>query len=265
MFKVFLFRSAVVLAAMMPLANPALATQINHGATSITMDFVTVGDPGNSGELSGAIAGGYGPNRITGAVDYVYKIGKYEVSEAQWDAVVGANLTDSLDDPGYWSDNQPVAEISWHDAAMFVNWLTTGDVTAGYYSISGGLATPNPLGHAAYAAKYGTTYFLPTEDEWYKAAYYDPNKLGGAGYWDYPTKHDSPNVPDGISFLGDTFEAVYCAGYNQGRTMWTTPEFSAIRYDGSGWERLGVWTTPEFSAHTVRWVRLGTSGSGTRL
>ena len=29
-------------------------------------------------------------------------------------------------------------------------------------------------------------YVIPTENEWYKAAYYDPNKPAGLGYWDYP-------------------------------------------------------------------------------
>ncbi len=37
----------------------------------------------------------------------------------------------------------------------------------------------------------GATYFLPSENEWYKAAYYDPNKPGGAGYWTYPTKSNT--------------------------------------------------------------------------
>ncbi|MDP7691263.1 MAG: SUMF1/EgtB/PvdO family nonheme iron enzyme, partial [Vicinamibacterales bacterium] len=50
-----------------------------------------------------------------------YFIGKYEVTENQWDAVSGASTTDLLDDPGYWSGDQPVAEISWHESAMFCN------------------------------------------------------------------------------------------------------------------------------------------------
>ena len=36
----------------------------------------------------------------------------------------------------------------------------------------------------------GARFFVPTEDEWYKAAYYDPHKPGGAGYWNYPTRSD---------------------------------------------------------------------------
>ncbi len=34
---------------------------------------------------------------------------------------------------------------------------------------------------------------IPTEDEWYKAAFYDPDKNGGAGgYWNYATRTDTP-------------------------------------------------------------------------
>ena len=33
----------------------------------------------------------------------------------------------------------------------------------------------------------GSRWWLPTENEWYKAAYYDPKKPGGAGYWNFAT------------------------------------------------------------------------------
>ncbi|MBM4090526.1 MAG: formylglycine-generating enzyme family protein, partial [Planctomycetes bacterium] len=40
----------------------------------------------------------------------------------------------------------------------------------------------------------GAKWFIPSEGEWYKAAYYDPHKPGGPGYWDYPTRSDTkPN------------------------------------------------------------------------
>ena len=37
--------------------------------------------------------------------------------------------------------------------------------------------------------------FLPTEDEWYKAAYYQGGGAG-AGYWDYATQSDDPPVAE---------------------------------------------------------------------
>jgi formylglycine-generating enzyme required for sulfatase activity len=48
-------------------------------------------------------------------------------------------------------------------------------------------------------------YFLPSIDEWHKAAYYDP--IAGV-YYDYPTGSDA--IPDGIDFVGDpNFQAVF--------------------------------------------------------
>jgi formylglycine-generating enzyme required for sulfatase activity len=69
------------------------------------------------------------------------------------------------------------------------------------------LATPNTLNHDAYAALHGTTYFIPTENEWYKAAYYDPAKGGGAGYWDYPTGSDK--APTAVASGTTANTAVY--------------------------------------------------------
>ena len=251
-----LFRSLAAALAAALLAATAHAESITHGATTINMDFVRVGNPANAGDTTGS------PNPC-GSVGYVYHIGKYEVSENQWDAVVAANAGDLLNDPGYWSGEQPAAQFSWHEAAMFCNWLTSGDVTQGYYTISRGVATPNALNHYAYAAIHGKTYFIPTENEWYKAAYYDPNK-GGAGvpgYWDYPTKHDSPSVPDGIDYNGDTaFDAVFWDGYNQGHP-------NAVDNAGvlSGYGTMGQggnvyeWNETEVYAGSSRRLRGGSS------
>ena len=49
---------------------------------ALTIEWVTVGGPDNSGELSGAGAGGTGPDAIVGGVDYVYRISKHEVTNA---------------------------------------------------------------------------------------------------------------------------------------------------------------------------------------
>jgi formylglycine-generating enzyme required for sulfatase activity len=169
---------------------------ITHGTTIITMDFVNIGNAGNAGD---APHGGYG------SVAYSYRIGTYEVSVTQWAPV---NTAAGIGDPGTWSGNQPVAAISWNNAALFCNWLTSGDAYTGYYTITGtgdsATASPNALSHAAYAAANGTTYFIPTEDEWYKAAYYNP---ATGLYYDYPTGSDT--APTDV--LGGTspFTAVY--------------------------------------------------------
>ena len=137
------------------------------------MEFVPVGDPGNANDGTGY-----------GAVAYEYNIGKYEVTQDQW---YDYNTTDGS---GVDGSNKPVVNVSWNEAAQFCNWMTTADPLSGYYTIVSGVATPNALSHKAYADANGLTYFIPTEDEWYKAAYY---KGGGvsAGYNDYPNGSDT--------------------------------------------------------------------------
>ena len=56
---------------------------LSHGSIAraeVVIATVTVGNAGNAGELSGEGAGGGGPDRICGAVDCVYNIGRFEVT-----------------------------------------------------------------------------------------------------------------------------------------------------------------------------------------
>ena len=174
-------------AAVLASAAAAQGDTITHGSTTINMDFVTVGNPGNAADTTVMNGGTSG----YGSVGYTYRIGAYDVTAAQWAAVIAADP--NVGTAGYWSGSQPVAGVSWNEAAMFCNWLTTGNADSGYYTIVGGSATPNALSHDAYAALYGTTYFLPTENEWYKAAYYNP---GTGTYYQYPTGSNS--VPTAV-------------------------------------------------------------------
>jgi formylglycine-generating enzyme len=81
------------------------------------------------------------------------------------------------------------------------NGQRNGDTESGTYAIteggpnSGTVVVPDAATRAAWSIS-GPHWALPSQDEWYKAAYYDPNKPGGAGYWNYPTKTDS--VPSNI-------------------------------------------------------------------
>ncbi len=66
-----------------------------------------------------------------------FSIGKTEVTQAQWVAVMGSNPS------SYKGDNLPVEIVNWHDVQVFINRLN---------------------------AKTGKTYRLPTEAEWEYAA-----------------------------------------------------------------------------------------------
>jgi formylglycine-generating enzyme required for sulfatase activity len=65
----------------------------------------------------------------------------------------------------------PTNRVSWYEAAQFCNYLTSGDKYSGAYNFDTG---GNFLGvdRASSISTYGTTYVIPTENEWYKAAYY---------------------------------------------------------------------------------------------
>jgi len=176
-----------------------------------SLKMVTVGNPGNAADMRYNLhlrPEGYG------AVDYVYQIGKFEVTNAQWREFLTAKAT--LGDPyGLYSsgmagmyggiarsgvgtvanpyvytarnndsdwDNRPVSWVSFWDVARFCNWLHNGqgdgDTEGGAYINIGSQDT--------FARQPGAKWWIPSEDEWYKAAYHKNNGVTG-DYWDFPT------------------------------------------------------------------------------
>ena len=190
-------RILAVVVCVLAAANFASADTIR----GIGIDFVTIGNPGNIGDTR-AEANPYG----CGAVSSSYRIGKYEVTATQWQTI---NTAAGIGNPGTWSGNQPAASISWYDAARFCNYLTTGNTEDGVYKFSGGLLT-DIMGHEQAGSTYGIAYFLPTEDEWYKAAYYKPN---GSGYSLYANGLSTIPAPDnGWNYTGGAYDAPWNVG-----------------------------------------------------
>lgn len=166
----------------------------------IYIDFATIGTPGNPGDTRTDCpdcAEPYG----CGAVDYVYRIGQYEVTNAQWYDFVSAagapigNPSTAYDDSPYWAgDNIPTTGVSWYEAAQFCNYLTSGDKSQGAYLFSGNNSNPGDfegIDRDSAVSTYGVVYVLPTEDEWYKAAYYT-----GSGYSTYANGTDTAPIED---------------------------------------------------------------------
>lgn len=64
--------------------------------------------------------------------------------------------------------------MSYFDALRFVNWLHNGqgdgDTETGAYTLLGGTPTPS---NELVGRNPGAQIFLPTDAEWYKAAFYD--------------------------------------------------------------------------------------------
>jgi formylglycine-generating enzyme required for sulfatase activity len=83
--------------------------------------------------------------------------------------------------------DKPVNYVSWFDAARVSNWLMNGATSSsstetGAYTLVGGQTSGT-----APAVNPGATFYVPTEDQWYKAAYYKGSGTN-AGYWQYATQ-----------------------------------------------------------------------------
>ena len=169
---------------------------------AVKIDTVKIGDAGNPNDT---VTG-------KGAVAYDYTIGRTNVTVAQYTSFLNAvaksdphglyNTLMSTDlnvaginrvgRPGSYSysvmnnfgnaGNRPIAYVSWFDSARFSNWVANGQPTGGQnvrttengaYNLtraSKGLTVPRNLINPN--TRSTPTFFIPTEAEWYKAAYY---------------------------------------------------------------------------------------------
>ncbi|MEX2169340.1 MAG: SUMF1/EgtB/PvdO family nonheme iron enzyme [Pirellulales bacterium] len=198
-----LFPIVVLALFIQPFIATAKADLFGSGANSFDIEFVPIGQPGNPPDAN--------PNPA-GAVPYQYRMGKYEISEQMIDkanALGALGITKDTRGP-----DMPATSVTWYEAARFVNWLneSTGHALAYKFDDLGNFQLWQPVDpgydpNNLYRNRRAF-YFLPSLNEWHKAAYYDP--IAGV-YYDYPTGSDS--VPDGIDSVGDTeFAAVFFDG-----------------------------------------------------
>jgi len=202
----------------------ALACLLAAPAGAVSIDMVTVGNASNANDTTGY-----------GAVGYDYQIGKYDVTIGQYTEFLNAvavtdtyslyssdmgthgniqGISQSGSSGSYsysvlGSANRPITFVNWFDSARFANWMANGQPTGaqgstttenGAYALSGvdnGGIVPaknatNPNTNAT------PTFSIPTENEWYKAAYYSPNYggVGVGGYYAYATQ--SNTVPGNV-------------------------------------------------------------------
>jgi hypothetical protein len=144
------------------------------GANQFNMEFVTIGNAGNAADTTGA------PNPA-GAVGYEYGIGKFEVSEDMITKFNASQLLQITKDTR--GTAKPATSVSWNEAARFVNWLNTSTGNQAAYKFTTTGVNDDiafwASGDAGYDVnnKYRNSlakYFLPSYNEWYKAAYYNP-------------------------------------------------------------------------------------------
>lgn len=191
-------------------------------AAPVVIDLVPVGDAGNAADAVtgfGAVASDYAIARTSVTIEHYVTFlnavaktdrhGLYNQNMATDLAVAGITRAGRQGHYSYSVINndgsaasRPITYVSWFDAARFVNWMANGQPSGrqnarttenGAYDLtksSNGKASPrntvNPNTRAA------PTFFLPTENEWYKAAYFTPDKNGSPGYYTYATQQDVP-------------------------------------------------------------------------
>lgn len=194
---------------------------------SRTYSLVTVANPNNESDVLTGF----------GSVAYIYQIGKYDVTIAQYTVFLNAVAkTDTYDlynpqlatdlnsagisrignsgsyvytiiNNGGSSANRPITYVNWLDAARFANWMANGQPSGsqnnsttenGAYNLNGEMSG-NAVIKNLINPNTGHTpsYTIPTYDEWYKAAYYSPELNAGAGGY-YLYATESNSAPGNI-------------------------------------------------------------------
>jgi sulfatase modifying factor 1 len=224
-----LFANRVRLCALMAVTAAVFAPSVPQAA-AITIDTVTVGDPGNANDTTGY-----------GAVADSFRIMKYEFTNQQYtdflnsvaaadpyllyNTNMGSDARGGISRSGVSGSytysvktnmgDKPVNYVSWFDAARVSNWLMNGatgtsSTETGAYTLVGGQTSGT-----APARNSGANFYIPTENQWYKAAFYKGGSTN-AGYWDYATQSDTAPtaVTSGSTGIGSAGNAGNFANFN---------------------------------------------------
>jgi sulfatase modifying factor 1 len=214
------------------LGSLSVAILLTSTARAVVIQTVPVGSPGNAPDTRVMTTDG---TSGYGAVPYNYRIGTYDVTIAQYAEFLNAKA--SVADPyGLWNlemgevgnpdaginragsgpysysvksgfANKPVLYVDFHNAVRFVNWLQNGqgngDTESGTYTITGGASgtvlVPDGTQRMTWATTNSFHWLLPSENEWYKAAFY---KAADGTYYAYPFQ--SNTLPDELVPPGNT-------------------------------------------------------------
>lgn len=231
-------------------------------------DLVPIGDPDNVEDYPSDL-GAIGFGKVSRA----YQIGKYDVTAEQYcmflNAVAAHSDPHYLYHPGmtldpnvaciirYGNTNRgysyftwpgrekfPITYVNFFSAVRFCNWLennqpigeeSQGTTESGSYNRSdNGLLTASAKNHSK--------WHLPTENQWYKAAYYNAQKTG---YYNFGTASNiAPNnlvtEPSSANYCKNGIFTTLTAPYLTPVGAFTTTKSPYGLYDMTG--EVGQWT-----------------------
>ncbi len=283
-------------------------------AHAVTIATVPIGNPGNPADTRYIDI--FHPNSV-GSVAYPFRMGATEITNAQYkdflnavaasdpyglyDASMGAfswggivrsgspgsymyNVKAPALDGTYTYDNKPVVYVSSGDAMRFANWLHNGQPTGaedasttedGAYTLNGAVTNAALL---AVTRNPDARWWLPNEDEWYKAAYHKNDGVTG-NYWDYPTgandlsNNNLPSSDTGNSANYYHFNYGYTSGSHDysltdaGAYMQSRSAYGTFDQGGNVWEwnetlyadfnryvRGGSWFDDWYYLHAEYWL-----------
>ena len=222
-------RKSLFRALSLAAATCVLGIEANAAWAAVTIETVAIGNAGNAPDPA--------TGSLYGKVDYSYNIGKYEVTNAQYVAFLN-DIAGTTDTYGLYNagggitntgtgtskyavadgiKNCPVTYVSWYDAIRFANWMTSGTTESGSYTITNGGFNSGTITIPAHSGGSATQWFLTSEDEWYKAAYYT-----GSGYSLYANGTSIAPVPgtdaNYFNAIGSTWNGIVNGAVEQNGT-----------------------------------------------
>ena len=181
------------------------------GANTFSLQFNTVGNPGNAAQSASNRSHNFSDGDGRGSVPYTYRMSTYAISQNNITTATAAGMTNVT--AGAHTGDRPAADITWYEAAAYVNWLNTSQGHQAAYDLNFTTSWSMTLWSSADAWQLGgenlyrhkdAYYFLPSDNEWYKAAYYDPTTTN---YYLYATGSDT--APTAVSSGTAAGSAVY--------------------------------------------------------
>jgi formylglycine-generating enzyme required for sulfatase activity len=280
-----------------PIVAAGLLYLSSVGRGEVVFDWASVGNPGNG--MDRLYVENNPTNLRFGTVNYCFLMSPSEVTNDQYVEFLNAadsegtnlytlyNVSMSADarggilfDAGAGSGskyaskvnmgNKPVNFVSFIDAMRFVNWLEHGQPTDGSGTEDGVYKVGDPTKPGEVGEKetraLGASHFIPNENEWYKAAYYDPRSADEGGpplddapmgqenrYWLYPTRSDTVPAAATADSVGDVANpGIGVANYGLGAD-WNGQDGHVTTVGSAGAESASYYGTFDQGGNVWEW------------